>query len=78
MSHVVYTQEVIYCILIILFQDNGTIQNLLLNKQTFKKNSKLNWKAKESSENNANYVTLTGQVDIIHGMMPEIISAVIN
>lgn len=49
MSHVVYTQEVIYCILIILFQDNGTIQNLLQNKQTFKKNSKLNWKAKESS-----------------------------
>lgn len=43
-----------------------------------KNNSKLNWKAKESSENNANYVTLTGQVDIIHGMMPEIISAVIN
>lgn len=33
---------------------------------------------KESSENNANDVTLTGQVDIINGMTPEIISAAVN
>lgn len=33
---------------------------------------------KESSENNANYVTLTGQVDNISGLMPEIIVAAIN